>query len=972
MGELRALLLTDVVDSTQLAERLGDAAVAELNAAHDRLARDLLRAWHGREIDKTDGMLMLFDSVGDAVGYAIAYHGALRGLPTPLQARAGIHFGPVILRRNTREDVAHGAKPVEVEGIAKPTAARVMSLAAGGQTLLTTEARSALGDTALRLLSHGFWRIKGIAEPVELFEAGDECAPFMPPPDSGKVYRVVSRDGLWLPLREVAHGLPAERDAFVGRQQALAELAQRFEHGARLVSVLGVGGTGKTRLATRYGWTWLGDFPGGAWFCDLSSARGLEGIVQAVAYALGVPLGTEDPVEQLGHAIAGRDRCLLILDNFEQVARHAEATLGRWLNRAANARFLVTTREVLGLQGEEPLALPPLDVGEATALFVRRAASARPAVDADARDDEAVAQLVRLLDGLPLAIELAAARVRVMSPRMLLARMDQRFQLLAASGGRRDRQATLRATFDWSWDLLAEAEKSALAQLSVFEGGFTLDAVEAVLDLSHFPDRRWPPDVLHSLVDKSFVRPVDRGRFDLLSSVQDYAAEHLRTADRFAGSGANALSEAQMRHGAYFARWASTRLDCIDDHEIDNLGTACRRAVGRDDGATAVATLEGAWSVLSQRGPFGAGAELAEAVANMRSLDASERARTWLTLGLALNACGRAGHAHQHLEGALRLARERQLGALEARVLIALGDVLVNQAQFAVGRDLYAQALAIAKAAGLAADVCAALNGLGSVSLDLGLVGEAREHYAGALQAARAAADRRWEGWILGNLGGLHFNEGAQDEAMRHFVAAIEISRELGDRKGEGNMLCNVAALHEMRGQLDEALQASNQALQLARSIGHVRLECVVQCNLGLVGMDRQDWAAARLHLDAALALARQLNDRRSEGLFLGYLGQLLMEQGRHDEARGCLDVGEKLLYEVSDRSSLGLLLCRRVQLELLVGNRAAADTALSAAQAIGQELACGSGSELGIALSRAMRFVEKTGSASFGIATGF
>ena len=328
MSNALTLLLTDVVDSTQLAERLGDDAAAELNAAHDRVARDLLRAWRGREIDKTDGMLMLFDLAADALGFAMAYHAALAALPVPLKARAGLHVGAVILRSNSAEDVALGAKPLEVEGIAKPVAARVMSLALGGQTLLTAEARTALGETALRVQSHGFWRIKGIVEPVELFEAGDERALFVPPPDSAKVYRVVDRDGLWLPLREVPHQLPAERDEFVGRQGAMAELARRFDGGARLVSLLGIGGTGKTRLAIRFARNWMGDFPGGVWFCDLSSARNADGIVQAVSKALDVPLRHDDPVQQLGHAIAGRGACLVVLDNFEQVNRHAHDTLG--------------------------------------------------------------------------------------------------------------------------------------------------------------------------------------------------------------------------------------------------------------------------------------------------------------------------------------------------------------------------------------------------------------------------------------------------------------------------------------------------------------------------------------------------------------------------------------------------------------------------------------------------------------------
>ena len=170
--------------------------------------------------------------------------------------------------------MAHGAKPLEVEGIAKPIAARVMSLALGGQTLLTAEARAALGDTALRVQSHGFWRIKGIAEPVELFEAGDERAPFTPPPDSAKVYRVVRRDDLWLPRARDAPQ-PAGRARRLRRPAATRWPSWRgaSTRGARLVSLLGIGGTGKTRLAMRFGWTWLGDFPGGVWFCDLSPAR---------------------------------------------------------------------------------------------------------------------------------------------------------------------------------------------------------------------------------------------------------------------------------------------------------------------------------------------------------------------------------------------------------------------------------------------------------------------------------------------------------------------------------------------------------------------------------------------------------------------------------------------------------------------------------------------------------------------------
>jgi class 3 adenylate cyclase len=200
MDNLRALLLTDVVDSTKLSLRVGDAEMARLWAAHDRAARDSLPVWRGREIDKTDGMLLLFDVASDAVGYALAYQQALSALVPPLKARAGLHVGAVTLRENSPADVALGAKPIEVEGVAKATAARVMSVAMGGQILLSADARRSLSVAGLRLQSHGHWRLKGLDEPLELFEACDDQASFFPPPDSEKAYRVVRQDDLWLPV----------------------------------------------------------------------------------------------------------------------------------------------------------------------------------------------------------------------------------------------------------------------------------------------------------------------------------------------------------------------------------------------------------------------------------------------------------------------------------------------------------------------------------------------------------------------------------------------------------------------------------------------------------------------------------------------------------------------------------------------------------------------------------------------------
>jgi predicted ATPase len=333
-----------------------------------------------------------------------------------------------------------------------------------------------------------------------------------------------------------------------------------------------------------------------------------------------VPLGQSDPVVQLGQAIAGRGNCLVILDNFEQVAKFAEETLGRWLVRAPQARFVVTTREVLGVVGEEVFAVSPLESNDAVELFLKRAEAARHGY-APGRDDLlAVQQLTKVLDGLPLAIELAAARVRVMAPRTLLARMSDRFDVLLSHAGRSDRQATLRAAFDWSWELLSETEKRALACLSVFRGGFTLASAGEVIGEDSEGGKPSVVDIVQWLVDKSFIRQVRDERFDLLESVREYAAQHLRAEGRFEGSGPACEAEARTRHWRHFAALderAAVADRCAD---LSNLVAACRAAVDAGDAHSAIRCLVSAWTAFQvdralsgrgrPRGPRGADDQL--------------------------------------------------------------------------------------------------------------------------------------------------------------------------------------------------------------------------------------------------------------------------------------------------------------------------------------------------------------------------
>jgi len=948
MPTLHALLLTDIVDSTKLTEQLGDAATADLWAVHDRIARDLLPLWRGREIDKTDGMLLLFDAVSDAVGYALAYHHDLAARALPFKARAGIHVGQVSLRPNPADDVARGAKPVEVHGIALPIAARVMSVALGAQTLLSADARLALGVVPHRVMSHGHWRLHGVADPIELFEVGAADrhaeAPFSAPPDGAKVYRVMRQGDLWQPVREVRHSVPAERDSFVGRQEPLQWLAQKFDDGARLVSVLGMGGTGKTRLVTRFAWSWLGDYPGGVWFCDLSQARTLDGIHFAVAQGLDVPLGKTDPVVQLAHAIAGRGHCLVILDNFEQVARFAEATLGRWLDRAPLARFLVTTREVLGIVGEETFALEPLGADDGADLFIKRAAAAYAGYAPATAEQRVIAELVKVLDGLPLAIELAAARVRVMPLQVLLERMNKRFDVLMSRSGRRDRQATLRAAFDWSWELLSDTERSTLAQLSVFEGGFTLEAAEVVVNLDRASHSMPIVDLVQGLTEKSLIRTLADARFDLLQSVRDYAAEHLGESGISVESGSFASRDTHRRHCAYFSHADERRAVANRCADANNLVAACRAAMAANEPHLAMGCLRAAWFALRLTGPIRVALELAKAATLLPNLSPDQLATACWIAGCAARTLGDRSAAVAFIERGLTASRSARLlldhGLLQSDAGSAT-DALVSLTE-ALTLAFTSHDLALASAAEIA---------IGRVVEHQGGLDEARQHYVNALSLARTAGNRRLEGGVRGNLGGLHLARGQHALAREHYDQALSLADEVGDRRWEGSARSNLGLLCQELGDADQAFDHFSRALAIAKETGDVRLEYVLQCNLGIFFGKQSEHTKAIAYLEAAAEAARSNNDVRSEGQFRGYLAVALARYGQFADATRVWTVANALLSTISDRLSMALLMSQGAELQLLSGNAENAATLIDLALSEARELRVEPDSELASAI---------------------
>ncbi|MDP2005165.1 MAG: hypothetical protein Q8K45_05785 [Rubrivivax sp.] len=845
MSESRALLLTDVVDSTQLSETLGDKAMAAVWAAHDRAARDLLPTWRGREIDKTDGMLLLFDAAADAVQYALAYHRALAALPVPLQARAGLHVGPVILRENSADDVARGAKPLEVDGLAKPTAARVMSLARGGQTLLTPEARQAVGALALPLQSHGHWVMKGVSAPVELFEAGDDPASFAAPRDSEKVYRVVRVGERWLPAREIPNNLPQQATSFIGRERELDELKAALGQ-SRLVTLLGMGGLGKTRLSLQVAAELMAEFPDGAWFLDLSPIRDPALVVGEAAQVLAVREEPGRPLLQTLCAHLATKRVLLVIDNCEHLIKPAAELAHALLRAAPGVRLMASSREALRVPGEQAVPILPLPVpargdsletlqrSTAVRLFVARAQTHKPSFELNEREAPAVAELVARLEGIPLALELAAARVRSLGVADINKRLADRYKVL--TGGSRvlqERQQTLRALVDWSYEILQPEEQLVFKRLAVFAGGFDLAAAEVVCGAEPL-DSLDVMDWLTSLVEKSLVmmeeRPDDAGgtRYRMLETLRDYAHEKLLQDGEAPGTAARHAEHyfvvaKQVRDGMQSPEPAPS----IDraETEIDNLRGAMATALaGGVDAVIAVKLAMAVQSFWLLRGYVSEGRAAVRAALALPAVQASDRSQAWALYVGAVLALAQNDHA-------------------EARHMLETGLVLARR----LGNPM---------------EIAATLSTLAVAQLESG---DARATLASETEALAIFQQiRHRQGEVIGHL---HLGQCAawlgDDKAAADWLErGLAIAREIGQPELEaeccfelGLLACEAEDAARARHWLEDARRVSHDA-------GNKRGEACALWGLAKVDLLAQNTAAARPRLTAALAAFRDFEMR--------------------------------------------------------------------------------------------------------------
>jgi predicted ATPase len=548
-------------------------------ARHDEIVRGEITSHEGVVVKTTgDGAHAVFADASDAIDAAIAAQLALAAeawsLPEPLRVRMGIHSGPAELRDG------------DYYGTSVNRAARIMSVAHGGQIVVSAATSELVRDTPVELIDLGEHRLRDLGLPERMFQVVGEGL--------GREFGPVRS------LESYSTNLPAQRTSFVGRTAELAAVRDALAD-TRLVTLTGVGGVGKTRLAVQTAAELLPSFRDGVWLVDLVPVRDPDQVASTLAGILDVSAAPGRSVTEQLVGVVSRKRVLVVLDNCEHLLDGVAELVDALLDGCPELVILATSREGLGVAGERifavrSLAVPSDDTdveavanAAAVQLFVDRAQAVASGFSLSAENVPAVVEVCQRLDGIPLAIELAAARVPVLSPAQIAQRLDQRFRLLAgAERGAVDRHATLRATIDWSFDLLTDKEQRLLARLSMFAGGCTLDAAEQVC--AGGPIEEYDVlDGLSALVARSLAvvddTDANEHRFRLLETIRQYAEERLDPDER---------EQLRDRHARCYAEFRAAALAGVRgpepgvwlerlDVELENVKSAMAEAIGVGD-----------------------------------------------------------------------------------------------------------------------------------------------------------------------------------------------------------------------------------------------------------------------------------------------------------------------------------------------------------------------------------------------------
>jgi predicted ATPase/class 3 adenylate cyclase len=858
-------LFTDIEGSTRLVESLGDGYAAVLER-HHAVLREAIATGEGTEVGtEGDAFFAVFPSAPRAVAAASHAQRALAAEPWPpdvsLRVRMGLHTG---------EGRLGGDSYV---GLDVHRAARVAAAGHGGQVLLS-EATQALaaGDLpqGVGLADLGQHRLKDLSRPEHLWQLTIDGLPAdFPPPRT---------------LDATPNNLPLQLTSFLGRRREVEEvLTLLADH--RLVTLTGPGGSGKTRLALQVAAEAAELFADGVYFVALEPITSPDLFIPTVAQSVAMPDPGSASLQRVAEHFGSR-AYLLVLDNFEQVDA-AAPQVGDLLALTPRTTVLATSRSPLRVYGEREYPVPPLELPdprhlpdldqftqfESVALFVERALAVRPDFAVDNANAPAVAEICVRLDGLPLAIELAAARVRVLSPQAILDRLNDRLALL--SGGARDlpeRQQTLRGAIAWSHDLLDDADRRAFARISVFAGGATLDQIEAVCFAA--ADRSSALDVVTSLVDKSLLReesPGDEPRFRMLETIRQFAAEQLEAT----GEGETLRSHHAAAVLEFTERGAQEVLGpegraWLDRYELerDNIRAAARWAVDGGHPEIALRLLASCWRYWQIRGYLGEARSFAERTLALPEVTAFPEAHE-----AALEAAGGIAYWQGDTDAArvwyqetLDLARSRNDDRAEANALYNLTFAFVWQPEAQLeARRVAEESLAVNQRLGDRLGTGRAEWAIASTYYFESDLGAARMHMEEALSTFEEVGDRFMTGWTLYMRGLINLREDLP-AARADLTEAYKIFRSTDDVTGYALVFDAFAAIAHLAGDDEAAARLAGFATATERLAG----SGLGAANRDLANFDPDQLRAASAQFAANYAAGQRMQLADVERLALG------------------------------------------------------------------------------------------------------
>lgn len=835
-------LFTDIEGSTRLLQELGDA-YASLLADHDQLLREIFERNNGN-IRGTEGdsFFVAFSSAIDALHAVVQAQRALAAHPwtqgVDVRVRMGLHTGEPQISE------------LGYVGIDVHRAARIAAAAHGGQVLLSQATHDlvsgALPDN-VSLRDMGEHRLKDLRESKHLYQLIVPGLPAEFPP-------IKSLDAL-------LNNLPVQLTSFVGRQKELEEL-QALLKNTRLLTLTGPGGSGKTRLALQVAGDVIEQFRNGVFFVALGPIADPKLIASTIAQPLGIKESAGKSIaESLQEYLRGKS-LLLILDNFEQVIDGAP-WIAQLLAACGDLKVLITSREALRIGGEYEYPVPPLplpSLGQmssreslvefaAIELFVQRAKAVKPDFQLTDETIPAVAEICHRLEGLPLAIELAAARIKMFSPRAMLERLGNRLEFL--SGGSRDlpaRQQTLRNAIVWSYDLLNENEQRLFRQLSVFTGGCRLDAVEA---LAEDPlDRVSIVSELGSLVDKSLLRqiddPYDEPRFVMLELLREFGLEKLTASGEH--------DHIRRWHAKFFlslAEQAESKMESAEqlewvnrmEQEHDNLRSALQWTMRREGAADICLRLAA-------------------------------------TLGLFWEVRGYFSEGRERLSAVLNTGASQEQTLARAQLLARAAELAYRQSDYPATISFAEESLEISRMIGDQRGAASALIKLGNAVTEAGDYQSASGYLEEALEIWRALDDKHGTARVLISLGWAALRPGDYSLAKSRLEEALSISRELGETRSIGFELSGLGEVALRQGDYDRATQLLEESLELRRQLGNKWGVGVSLGTLGWVAICKRDWDRARERLRESLEVRQEIGDKGGSAWCLERLAEIALAQG--------------------------------------------------------------------------------------------